>query len=186
MPEIRRETLDVAALQPGESVLDVGCGTGTLTLGAARRVGPGARVSGIDASPDMIATARRKAEKQGVATDFRLAAVEELPFEKAEFDVVLSSLMLHHLPDDVKLQGLAEISRVLKPGGRLVAVDLGARGLHIMGLIGHRMPKDYGERLKAMTARAGFESVELVATRFKQLVFLRARTPAAVGERSNP
>src|SRR3990172_4718058 len=79
LPGIRRETLDVAALQPGESVLDVGCGTGTLTLGAARRVGPDARVSGIDASPEMIATARRKAEKQGVATDFLLPALQAPP-----------------------------------------------------------------------------------------------------------
>lgn len=175
--EMRRETLRVADIQPSESVLDVGCGTGSLTRLAASKVAPTGRVAGIDASPEMIATARQKAAKEAPAIDFRVAPIEQLPFGSDEFDVVLSSLMLHHLPDDVKAQGLVEVLRVLKPGGRLVAVDLAAvRGL-VGHFVGHQLPEDYAEQLQAMVAGSGFGAVERVNTKYRQLVFLRAVAP---------
>jgi demethylmenaquinone methyltransferase/2-methoxy-6-polyprenyl-1,4-benzoquinol methylase/phosphoethanolamine N-methyltransferase len=161
-PAIRRRTVELAAIQEGESVLDVGCGTGRLTLAAKRRAGAG-QVSGIDASPEMIEVARQKAAKAGVDVDFQVALIERLPFPDDSFDVVLSSLMLHHLPDDLKRDGFKEIRRVLKPGGRLFAVDLaGSKGLvgAFMRLIGHRFEEGYIERLKEMSAEAGFGDVE--------------------------
>ena len=113
-PAIRRRTVELAAIREGEDVLDVGCGTGTLTLAAKRQAGAG-EVGGIDASPEMIGVARRKAAKRGVDVDFRVALIEQLPFPDGTFDLVLSSLMLHHLPDELKREGFAEICRVLKP-----------------------------------------------------------------------
>lgn len=177
LPAIRRFSIRTAHLQPGERLLDVGCGPGSLTIPAARKVGREGHAAGIDASPEMIEVAQRKARKQGLEIDFRAAPVEALPFGDGEFDVVLSSLMLHHLPDDVKAQGLAEIRRVLKPGGRLVAVDLaGGHGplSHVMGLFGHSLPDDYADRLQEMMRAAGFSSVEKVKSKWRQLAFIRA------------
>jgi demethylmenaquinone methyltransferase/2-methoxy-6-polyprenyl-1,4-benzoquinol methylase/phosphoethanolamine N-methyltransferase len=120
---MRERTVELAAIAPGDSVLEVGCGTGALTQRARARVGPDGRVCGIDPSAEMIAVARGKAARAGVDIDFRVASIEALPFEDDSFDVVLSSLMMHHLPGDLKSAGLAEVGRVLKQGGRLLIVD---------------------------------------------------------------
>lgn len=130
--QLRERFIDLAGLAPGEAVLDVGCGTGTLAIAASRRVGPSGTVCGIDASPPMIARARHKATKAGVDVDFRVAVAESLPFPDGRFDVVLSTLMLHHLPRKTRQQCAGEIKRVLRSGGRVLAVDFGranGRGL---------------------------------------------------------
>jgi ubiquinone/menaquinone biosynthesis C-methylase UbiE len=121
---LRSRTADLAQLTPGEAVLDVGCGTGDLILEVSRRVGSSGLVAGIDAAPEMVARARQKARRRHLAIDFRVEPVEQLSFAYQTFDVVVSSLVFHHLPDGLKQQGLAEIYRVLKPGGRLLLVDL--------------------------------------------------------------
>ncbi len=120
----RQRIADLARLQPGEIVLDVGCGTGTLAMVARQRVGEIGRVAGIDPSPQMIARASRKAVRRGLAIDFQVGVIEHLSFPDQSFDVVLSTFMMHHLPDDLKRRGLAEIARVLKPGGRLLVLDM--------------------------------------------------------------
>lgn len=121
--QLQRTIVEQARFQPGEAVLDVGCGTGTLALKAYARVGTAGHVAGIDPGPRQIARARHKAGRAGCPIDFRVAAIEHLPFADRSFDVVLSTFMMHVLPDDLKRQGLAEIARVLKPGGRLLIVD---------------------------------------------------------------
>jgi ubiquinone/menaquinone biosynthesis C-methylase UbiE len=120
----REWTVDTANITNGHSVLDVGCGTGNLTMAAKTRAGVEGDVHGIDGAPEMIRAAERKAADRQLDISFRVGLIEDIPFPDGEFDVVLSSLMLHHLPKDLKRQGVAEISRVLKPGGRFVAVDL--------------------------------------------------------------
>jgi ubiquinone/menaquinone biosynthesis C-methylase UbiE len=172
--ELRKETLEVAALKAGESVLDVGCGTGQLTRKAATEVGAGSRVAGIDASPEMIETARKKAARTAPEIDFRVAPVEKLPFGDAEFDVVLSSLMLHHLPDDLKAQGLTEVRRVLKPDGRLIAVDILGFPGPLGHIFGHKKDPDYPEKLQAAIKTARFDPVERVDMGHDNMVYLRA------------
>lgn len=120
----RRKTLQLAQLQSGEHVLDVGCGTGVLTRLAAEEVGSEGEVLGIDASAEMIQVAKRKAAKAYSKADFKLGVVESLSFENERFDIVLSSMMLHHLPPELKVVGLREIYRVLKSGGRLMVIDV--------------------------------------------------------------
>lgn len=130
-PALRAQTARQAQIKAGDRVLDVGCGTGDLTLVAKQRAGPTGQVFGLDPAPEMIEVARQKATRRSVEIDFRVGVIEALPFPDDYFDVVLSSLMMHHLPDDLQSQGLAEIYRVLrspdpasgKPGGRLLVLD---------------------------------------------------------------
>ena len=133
--QLRERFLDLAQLAVGNAVLDVGCGTGTLAIAASRRVGPTGVVSGIDGSPPMIARARRKATKAGVNVDFRVGLAENMPFPDHRFDVILSTLMLHHLPRKTRQECAREIKRVLKNDGRVLAVDFG-RG-NGRGLLAH-------------------------------------------------
>lgn len=121
----REKQLQFAKLQTGERVLDVGCGTGTLAIAAKQHVGANGAVTGVDPAAEMVERATLKANRAGVDVAFRTAAAEELPFANGTFDVVLSSLMLHHLPYETRRAGVQEMRRVLKPGGRLLAIDFG-------------------------------------------------------------
>ena len=93
----REKVIDLARVKPGESILDVGCGTGTLAITAKRAVGPTGKVFGIDASPEMLERAGTKARKAGVDIVFKNESIDELSFPDAQFDVVLNSLMLHFI-----------------------------------------------------------------------------------------
>ncbi len=165
---LRRQTVEFARITSGDKVLDVGCGTGDLTLLAKKRSGSAGEVCGIDASPEMIDVARRKAVRQHLNIDFRVNVIERLPFPDGTFDVVLSSLMMHHLPSDLKPKALAEIRRVLrspdtvsgKPGGRLVIVDMRSQ-LET-------------QKVTALVKAAGFTRAEMHGLWFNQLGLIRA------------
>jgi len=100
--KLRKMTIELANLKTGEAILDVGCGTGGVTIPASQRVGTAGNAAGIDPSPEMIAVARRKAEQNGLAVDFRIGVIETLPFPDRYFDVVTASLMMHHLPENLQ------------------------------------------------------------------------------------
>ena len=118
---------------PGEAVLDLGCGAGFDAFIASQLVGPAGRVVGIDLSPEMLAITEAGLKAANFSNlEFRLAQVEDLPFPGGSFDVALSNGVLNLIPD--KPQALREIIRVLRPGGRLQACDI--------GLVGDRVPPD--------------------------------------------
>ncbi len=182
-PALRRRTVELAGVAPGERILDVGCGPGRLAILAGSAAGPAGEVCGIDPAPEMVALARRNAARAGVGVRFEVGVIEALPYADDHFDVVLSSLMLHHLPDDLKRRGVAEVRRVLRPAGRFVAVDFGAtpgEGLgHMLCVLGLRTGRDHAERLGGMLREAGFEAVEIGPTGHRGLAFVRGRKPAA-------
>jgi ubiquinone/menaquinone biosynthesis C-methylase UbiE len=121
----RRRVIEGAALQPGERVLDVGCGTGTAAVAAAKVVGERGRVHAIDPAGEMITRARKKAEKAGVDVELGVGVAESLPYPDNCMDVVMSTLAFHHLTRRLQGLAMAEIHRVLVPGGRLFIVDFG-------------------------------------------------------------
>lgn len=118
----------------GQRVLDVGCGTGTLTI-ALRQTVPGAEVVGIDADPRALQIARKKAESASLNLSLQQASATCLPFADGSFDHVVSSLMFHHLTADAKKLALSEMHRVLAPGGQLHIADWGRPQNHFMRLL---------------------------------------------------
>jgi ubiquinone/menaquinone biosynthesis C-methylase UbiE len=180
---LHRAMVELAGIRSGERILDVGCGPGRLAIVAGIAAGPAGETCGIDPAPEMVELARRKAAQAGVPARFDVGVIEALPLPNDHFDVVLSSLMLHHLPDELKRRGLAEIHRVLKPAGRLVAVDFGAtpkEGIgHLLCVLRLRTGWDHAERLREMFREARFEGVEMGPTGHRALAFVRGRKPFA-------
>ncbi len=116
--------LDQANLHAGQRVLDLACGTATLTIAAKQRQ-PGIEITGMDGDPAILVRARAKAERTGSTIQFDQALSTAMPYEAARFDRVLCSLFFHHLSTANKRRSFAEIARVLKPGAELHVADWG-------------------------------------------------------------
>ncbi len=123
--------IDLARVAWGVSVLDVGCGTGTLAVAAARRA---ASVHGLDPSSELLTRARKKARRARLDVTFELGAGESLPYPDESFDVVLSSFVLHHLSHDDLRDSVRELRRVVKATGR--------------GIVRHRSQRRSRRRLR--------------------------------------
>jgi ubiquinone/menaquinone biosynthesis C-methylase UbiE len=175
---LRKMTVDQALIKPGDSILDVGCGTGDVTIPARTRAGKDGKAYGIDPAPEMIVVARSKAERKGLAIDFRVGVIEALPFPDASMDVVTSSLMMHHLPDDLRVRGLAEIYRVLKPGGRVLIFDFMRPTKSLLNHLMINLTMHHGlnfgiEDLPKMLKDAGFSQAIKLDEKFLFFGFVR-------------
>lgn len=162
--------VEAAGLQPGETVVDLGSGTGRDVFLAAERVGPTGRVIGVDMTPEMVAKARRAASALGTSNaEFRLGEIEHLPLPDGIADAVISNCVINLLPD--KRPAFAEAFRVLRPGGRLVISDVVSRqplpesfksaATWAACLAGAIPEGDYLGQVRA----AGFTDVEVLARR---------------------
>lgn len=120
----KRKLIEQARLEGELEVLDLGSGTGTLAIWA-KQANPRLRIRGLDGDPAIVGQARRKAERAGIEIPFDEGLSYELPYEDTSFDRVLSSLFFHHLVLRDKERTIAEITRVLRPGGELHVVDWG-------------------------------------------------------------
>ncbi len=185
----KKALLQQAAIQPGQRVLDVGCGTGTLCL-LIKQTQPQAEVVGVDGDPEILALAQNKARKAGVAVQFDHGLSTELPYPDAYFDRVLSTLFFHHLSPEDKKRTAAELFRVLKPGGELHIADWGKaanplmRGLFwgIQILDGFENTRDnINGKLPDIFREAGFgevQQMQAINTLFGTMILYRGVKPS--------
>jgi SAM-dependent methyltransferase len=157
----------IASLNPGETVLDLGAGGGFDCFLAARQVGSGGRVIGVDMTPEMVEKARRNKDRIGAQNvEFRLGEIEHLPVADGTVDVIISNCVINLSPD--KRAVFAEAYRVLRPGGRLAISDVVA-----FQPLPEKLAQDLGmvagcvggavslEELRDLLAEAGFDEVSV-------------------------
>jgi SAM-dependent methyltransferase len=160
----------MAALKPGETVVDLGCGGGLDVLLASKQVGPTGKSIGIDMTPDMIERARAGARQAGAANvEFHLAQIDQLPLAAASVDCILSNCVINLAPDKPRV--FREMLRVLKPGGRMAISDIALKQplppaieaslqAYVGCIAGALLIDDYQRLLQ----EAGFESVVITQT----------------------
>jgi ubiquinone/menaquinone biosynthesis C-methylase UbiE len=182
---VHQRLIDQAELADNQRVLEIGCGTGNLTI-QAKRAQPGAEVIGSDPDPLALKRAQRKVKRlNGIR--FEQGYAQRLPYEDGEFDRVLSSMMLHHLDSDAKPAAAAEIFRVLRPGGRLHLVDMGGNMTAEDGLAARLVRHsphaagNLGDAIPRLFRSAGFDCTELATERHRfvgRLTYFSATRPA--------
>jgi ubiquinone/menaquinone biosynthesis C-methylase UbiE len=166
----QRALVEPANLRPGQRVLDIGCGTGSLVVLLARRH-PDVEVVGLDPDARALARAQRKARRAGVTVRLDRGFAESLPHGPGSFDHVFSSFMLHHLQPEQKVQALREVRRVLKPGGMVHLLDFGGAGAPPHGVLarvlhlGQHAADNFHGRIAALMAEAGLAGATEVAHR---------------------
>jgi ubiquinone/menaquinone biosynthesis C-methylase UbiE len=168
---LRRMTVELAGVKAGDTVLEIGCATGTLTLAAKQAAGPTGKVFGIDIIPGMIEASQHKAAQANVEINFKLGSIGSIPFPENHFDEVMCSFMIFHMSDGTRRKGIAEIQRVLKPGGRLLLLDLALPPQPFQRwiarkLLGFSAEDDLRDLLPLMEA-SGFSDLEHGSAKFK-------------------
>jgi ubiquinone/menaquinone biosynthesis C-methylase UbiE len=168
----RRRLLDQAHIRSGHRVLDVGCGTGSLTI-QLKRLNPETDVVGLDPDPKALVLAKRKAVRAAASIQLDQGFGDELPYPDGSFDRVLSSLMFHHVPTDEKGKTLRAIRRVLKPGGEFHMLDFEGpeKGAHrSLARLLHssdRLKDNFEDRVLSFMTEAGFADPKKVASQAK-------------------
>ena len=185
--KFREKTMAWMDISPTDRILDVGCGTGSLTLLLAERINPAAgMISGIDAAPRMIAIARQKAAKKNIVADFQVGIAESLAFADQSFNWVVNSMFTHHINTGLKEKAFAEMYRVLKPGGMLLTADidrpttlpgrlLGWAGRYL--LLQPELEDNLRGLLPDFMHRAGFRQVEKKEHLYGLVSFFTAQKP---------
>lgn len=160
--QARKILVGQANLRPGQCVLDLGCGTGTLAV-LIKRLYPSVTVVGFDPDPRALARARRKADRAFLFVRFDQGFSDELPYAEASFDRVFSSFMLHHLQPGEKQKTLREVRRVLQPGGSFHMLDFGGPKSGANGFLAHvvhsshRLKDNSEDRVLALMRQARFQ-----------------------------
>ena len=180
----KRRLVQEASIRPSQRVLDLGCGTGTLTV-MIKKAHPSSEVLGIDGDPQVLEIARQKANDLDAAIQFDEGMAYKLPYPDNSFDRVLSSLVFHHLTTKDKERTLSEIYRVLKPDGELHLADFGEpKGLYAKSVSWvmsrfERVDDNINGRIPEMFRKAKFSVAKTFEflTLFGTLAFLRGSKP---------
>lgn len=166
----RAALLDQAGLRPGQRVLDVGCGTGSLVV-LVEKLHPEVEAVGLDPDAKALARARRKAQRARVPSRFDQGFSDTMEYPPASFDHVFSSFMFHHLENDQKLETLRQVGRVLKPGGYLHLLDFtgpgdaGHSGLSRWFHRGHRLADNAESKVLGLMRQSGLADAKVVGRR---------------------
>jgi ubiquinone/menaquinone biosynthesis C-methylase UbiE len=176
----KKRLIEQAQIRSGQRVLDLGCGTGTLTI-MIKQAHPDSVVIGLDGDPQILKIARRKAKEAHSPITFDEGMAHQLPYPDASFDRVLSSLVFHHLTTQDKERCLTEIYRILKPDGELHLADFGgpqgfyAKVVSFLMRRFERVDDNVNGRIPQMFVRAGFlvDKGSQILTVFGTLALLR-------------
>ena len=162
----RQELISQANIAPGQHILDIGCGTGTLAVLLKRRY-PDVQIVGLDPDPKALGRAKNKVRRAAISVQLDQGFADELPYKEESFDRVLSSFMFHHLAGQDREKTLREVSRVLKPGGSFHLLDFVSD--HTSHGFLHRLVHSHAElkdntdeRILQLMSRAGFTKLEKV------------------------
>ena len=170
---LRRMTVKLAAVKPGDCVLEIGCATGSLSLAAKRQVGSTGSVFAIDIIPGMIEVSRNKAEQANLDVTFQEGNIQDIPFDNEKFDVVMCSFMIFHMSEQVRNKGILEIFRVLKPGGSLLVLDMTlppqsvSRSI-LKFFLGFMLKHDLKE-IQPVMESSGFTKIEIARANYRVL-----------------
>ena len=201
---LHERAVELAGIVPGQTVVDVGCGTGNLSF-AVLAAHPDVRVTGLDPDEDALRRAARKALRRGVSLTLVQGYADRIPAEDASLDHVISSLALHHVDDDGRVAFARDALRALRPGGKVTVVDFGGpasngedahhpthgRGpahalRHLPRLVRTRMARspavarNLGDGIVSLLVEAGFEDVrelEHADHRIGRVTFVQATRP---------
>ena len=203
---LHERAVELAGIEPGQTVVDVGCGTGNLSF-AVLAAQPSARVTGLDPDANALRRAARKARRRSVALTLVQGYADRIPAEDASLDHVVSSLALHHVDDDGRIAFARDVLRALRPGGKVTIVDFGGPASHLddSGQPTHRhghsrvpvlrhltrlMPsrvahspvvaRNHGDGIVTLLADAGFGDAREIAHddhRFGRVTFVQATRP---------
>jgi ubiquinone/menaquinone biosynthesis C-methylase UbiE len=154
----RKKLFDQAGIRPVQNILDIGCGTGTLSV-SMQRDHPNVHITGIDPDEKALSRAQKKAQQAGASIQFDQGFSDQLPYPDASFDHIFSTFMFHHLKETEKAKTLQEVRRVLKPGGRFHLLDF------------TRVKNNSEDRILSLMKSAGFKDAKI--TERGSLFFLR-------------
>ena len=176
---LRATLADDLQLQPGDRVLDVGCGPGRLAIVFAERVAPTGSVDGIDAAVEMINRASSRPRRRGVTATFQVARAQDLPFADATFDAVACTLALHHVAEDQQHTAVEAMYRVLKPNGRLLIAEFhkGQRRRHVGPRWLRHSGVDMLDKAFQLVSASGFTDARSKGTNLSWLGKITARKP---------